>query len=129
MREVHSHREGARESEWGQPRCALRLLAIDPFGSRTFSHQQRNPEARPGSGGACEQPGSSRSPAEKETRKRTASCATPELTLANCWLIFILMSDQRRCDLEARGETRTRQPSLLYGPAATTRLKFPTAAR
>lgn len=100
--------------------------------SSTSLPQRWNPAARPSSGGGSgggthvRQPGASRSLAEKETRKRTASCATPELTVANCWLIFILMSDQRLCDPKARGEApATRRPSPLFSPAARTRLYFP----
>lgn len=59
-------------------------------------------------------PGAGRSLAEKETRKRSASVATRKLTLANCWRIFLLMSDQRACGLEARGERGSALYSAFY---------------
>lgn len=115
-----------RESEWGQLRCALRLIDIDQFALRDLRTSAGIRWLVPaaaarrsqGDGTHVSSPGASRSLAEKETRKRTASCATPKLTVANWWLTFILMSDQRLCDLKARGEaTATRPLSGLFSPA------------
>ena len=50
------------------------------------------------------QPGANGSLAEKETRKRTASCAAPKLTVANCRLTPFLMRDRGVCALIRRGE-------------------------
>ncbi|AWP19497.1 putative zinc finger protein 260-like, partial [Scophthalmus maximus] len=47
---------------------------------------------------------SSSSLADRGTRKRTASCAAPKLTLANCRLQPFLMSDRGPCELIRRGE-------------------------
>ena len=55
-------------------------------------------------GTRVKQPAANSSLAEKGTRKRTASCAAPKLTLANCWLILFLMSDRGACDVIRGGE-------------------------
>lgn len=127
VREVHSHREGERGGRTGTTvAAALRLvlsisirLLIDRFPSAPDSGGGAAAAGRGGApswgdGTRVNSPGAGRSLAEKETRKRTASCATRKLTLANCWLIFILMNDQRVRDLDARGERARPDVCALY---------------
>lgn len=81
MREVHSHREGGRERASGGSSAAPFVLSI----LISLLFQIVTPAAESGGSSrqelrrwdACEAAGSERSLAEKDGRKRTASCATP----------------------------------------------------